>query len=118
MYFMYTPPPFLDMHLNNTIAIREDTHKKSVFFSGRTTKGVGRGNPPDHLAKKHFFSINGENSPGSCIMKILFYEVRHFSPNFHEFTALFRKQYFAFFSPKIGEKKNCQNPFKAIIRLL
>ena len=25
------------------------THlKKSVFFSGRTTKGVGRVNPPDH----------------------------------------------------------------------
>ena len=28
-------------------SIREDTDKKS-FFSGRTTKGVGRVNPPDH----------------------------------------------------------------------
>ena len=28
--------------------IREDTHKKSIFFSGRTTKGEGRVNPPDH----------------------------------------------------------------------
>ena len=25
---------------------REDTLKKKVFFSGRTTKGVGRVNPP------------------------------------------------------------------------
>ena len=32
-------------------------------------------------------------------MKIFFYEVRHF------------------FSQKIGEKKICQNPFQAIIRL-
>ena len=30
--------------------IREDTHKKKCFFSGRTTK------------KNHFFSINGEKS--------------------------------------------------------
>ena len=29
------------------VKVREDTHKKN-FFSGRTTKGVGRGNPPDH----------------------------------------------------------------------
>ena len=35
-------------------------------------------------------------------MKRLFSEVRHFSPNFHEFTG--SKQIFAFFSPKIGEK--------------
>ena len=35
-------------------SIREDTH-------GRTTK-----------QKTTLFSINGENSPGSCIMKILF----------------------------------------------
>ena len=27
---------------------KSDTHKKSVFFSGRTTKGVGRVNPPNH----------------------------------------------------------------------
>ena len=33
--------------------LREDTHKKSVFFSCRSTKGVGRGNPPDHWAKIH-----------------------------------------------------------------
>ena len=30
------------------IMVREDTHKKSDFLSGRTTKGVGRVNPPDH----------------------------------------------------------------------
>ena len=87
--------------------LREDTHKKMCVFSGRTIKGVGRGNPPDHYAKKHFFSIKGENSSESCIMKILFYEVRHFNPNFHEFTG--SKTIFAFFSPKIGEKKNCQS---------
>ena len=32
--------------------LREDTHKKSCFFSGRTIKGVGRVNLPDHSAKK------------------------------------------------------------------
>ena len=48
-------------------------------------------------------------------MKILFHEVRHFSPNFHEFTG--SKIIFAFFSPKIGEFFFCQNPFHAIIRL-
>ena len=31
-----------------TALIREDTHKKSVFFSGRTTKRGEGGNPPDH----------------------------------------------------------------------
>ena len=52
-------------------------------------------------------------------MKILFYEVRHFSPNFHEFTGsktIFAKK-FAFFSPKTEEVFFCQNPFQAIIRL-
>ena len=34
--------------------LREDTHKKSVF-SGRTTKGVRRVNPPDHQPKNTFF---------------------------------------------------------------
>ena len=29
-------------------SLREDTHKKSDFLSGWTTKGVGRVNPPDH----------------------------------------------------------------------
>ena len=48
-------------------------------------------------------------------MKIFFYLVRHFSPNFHEFTG--SKKIFDFFNPKIGEKKICQNPFQAIIRL-
>ena len=57
--------------------------KKSVFFSVvGPLKGVGRVTLWP-LSKKPLFSINGENSPGSCIMKILFYEVRHFSPNFH-----------------------------------
>ena len=32
----------------NCERIREDTHKKKCFYSGRTDKGVGRGNPPDH----------------------------------------------------------------------
>ena len=40
-------------------------------------------------------------------MKILFYEVRHFSLNFPEFTG--SKIIFAFFNPKIGEKKICQS---------
>ena len=35
--------------------IREDTHKKSIFFSGRTTKGVGRVNPPTSKQKNTFF---------------------------------------------------------------
>jgi hypothetical protein len=44
-------------------------------------------------------------------MKILFYEVQHFCPNFT--SSLVRKQYLpktnkkiTFFSPKIGEEKN------------
>ena len=36
--------------------VREDTHKKSVFFSGRTTKGVGRVSPLTTKHKKTFFS--------------------------------------------------------------
>ena len=36
-------------------SIQEDTHKKSVIFSGRTTKGVGRGNPPTTKQKTIFF---------------------------------------------------------------
>ena len=31
-----------------TSDLREDTQKKSFFFSGRTPMGVGRVNPPDH----------------------------------------------------------------------
>ena len=53
-------------------------------------------------------------------MKILFYEVRHFSPNFHEFTGsktIFANKKNRLFSPKIGEKKNCQNLFQTILRL-
>ena len=45
-------------------------------------------------------------------MKILYYEVRHFSPNFHEFTGsktIFAKNWRIFFY---------QNPFQAIIRLI
>ena len=75
----------------DTDLLREDTHKKSFFFSGRTTKIVGRGNPPT-TKQKHLFSINGENSPGSCIMKILFYEVRNFSPNFEFTSSLVRRK--------------------------
>ena len=43
--------------------LREDTHKKSGFLSGRTTKGVLRVNPPDHFGKKHFFLKSGCFSP-------------------------------------------------------
>ena len=30
---------------------------RQIFFSGRTIKGVGKVNLPDHFAKKHFFSL-------------------------------------------------------------
>jgi len=46
-------------------------------------------------------------SLSNCIMKILFYEVRHFSLNFHEFTGsktILCQKKIAFFSPKIGEE--------------
>ena len=33
-------------------ALREDTNKKVFFFSGQTTKGVGRLNPPTSKQKK------------------------------------------------------------------
>jgi len=39
------------------LAIREDTQKKSSFFSVRTTKGVGRGNPPPTTKQKHHFFL-------------------------------------------------------------
>ena len=29
-------------------SLREDTHKKVFYLSGRTTKGLGRVNPSDH----------------------------------------------------------------------
>ena len=35
------------------ISVRENTHKKSIFFSGRTNKGVGRVNLPTPLLKKN-----------------------------------------------------------------
>ena len=34
--------------INSLWLLREDTHKKVCFFSDRTTKDVGRVNPPDH----------------------------------------------------------------------
>ena len=42
--------------IKNLISLREETHKKS-FFSGRTTKGVGRltPNPPPATTQNHFF---------------------------------------------------------------
>ena len=52
-------------------------------------------------------------------MKILLYEVRHFSPNFHEFTAsktIFAKKKSPFLAKKLENKKNCQNPFLTIRR--
>ena len=51
-------------------------------------------------------------------MKILFYEVRHFSPNFHEFTGsktIFAKK--KILAQKLENFFFCQNPFQAIIRL-
>ena len=53
--------------------------------------------------------MNGENSQGSCIMKILFYEVRHFSPSFHEFTGsktIFAKKKSPFLAQELERKKN------------
>ena len=47
-------------------------------------------------------------------MKILFYEVQHFSPNFHEFTGsktIFAQKKSPFLAQKL-EKKKCQNPFQ------
>ena len=38
----------LKYKLFNYDCVREDTQKKSVFFSGRASKGVGRVNPTDH----------------------------------------------------------------------
>ena len=38
--------------------IREDTHKKGCFFSGRTTKGVGRVNTPLTTKQKNTFYYN------------------------------------------------------------
>ena len=65
-----------------SLCFREDTHKK-VFFSGQTTKGVGRLTPPPPTTKqKTLFSIN-----------------------------------LAYLAQKWERKKNCQNPFQAIIRL-
>ena len=77
----------------------------------------GRGvTPPTTKQKTTFFSINGENSPGSCIMEILFYEVRHFSPNFHEFTGsktiCICQKKSPFFSPKMEKNFFCQNPLR------
>ena len=86
--------------------LREDTHKKSVFFSGRTTKRGEGGNPRDHQAKNHFFSINGENSPGSCIMKILFYEVQHLDQTFPK--VLYQKK-------KVLSIKNFKRTLNAVL---
>ena len=66
--------------LTNQSHFREDTHKKNVFFSGRTTTGVGRGNPPPTTKQKTTF----------------FYKWRKFTEN-----NIAKKN--RFFSPKIGE---------------
>ena len=39
---------YLTLNFKKGYQFREDTHTKSVLFSGGTTKGVGRVNPPDH----------------------------------------------------------------------
>ena len=39
----------------NSHILREDTHKKKVFFSVGTTKGVGRVNPPPTTKQRTTF---------------------------------------------------------------
>ena len=73
----------------------EDTHKKRFFFSGRTTKGVGRGTPPTTKQKITF----GEWRK---------YYFMKYNILVQTFTSLLvRKQYLQKknFSPKIGEEK-------------
>ena len=45
------------MHISSFpfTSVREDTHKKSDFFSGRTTKGVGRVTSRKPLSKNPLF---------------------------------------------------------------
>ena len=76
------------------------TRPKKCFFRG------GGGEP---LCKKTLFYINGENSPESCVIKMLFYEGRHFTP---QTFLLIRKQYLAkkirlFNTKNLGEKNVC-----------
>ena len=58
-------------------------------------RGGGVTPPPTTKQKTTFFSINGENSPGSCIMKILFYEVGQLVQIFSSVHPILsvRKQY-------------------------
>ena len=95
---------------NKTLGKLGKTHiKEMVFLVVGPLRGGGRGGPvtpPSTKQKKHFFSINGENSPGSCIMKILFCEIRHFSPNFHKCTPNFVCVYFYWYENNICQKKN------------
>ena len=61
-----------------------------VFLVVGQLRGEGGGvTPPTTKQKTTFFSINGENSPGSCIMKILFYEVPHFNPSVHPILSVY-----------------------------
>ena len=97
--------------------------KKVFFLVVEPLRGEGGVTPPTTKQKTTFFSINKENSPGSCIMKILFYEVRHLVQIFKSvhpilsvyiFTGsktIFAKKKSDFFSPKILEFFFCQNPF-------
>ena len=39
---------FLNSKVEAVSYVLGKTHIKKVFFCGWTTKGVGRGNPPDH----------------------------------------------------------------------
>ena len=59
------------------------------FFSGRTTKGVERVNPPDHYAKNHFFSLKS-----GC-----------FSPKIGKKTKKFQNPFQAIITLKKREKK-------------
>ena len=75
-------------------------------------RGWGANPPPPTTTKqKKILSINGENSPGSCAIKMLFYEVRHFR---EKGGFLYVKSLSVdIFRQK---EKNCQNPFKANLR--
>ena len=60
VFFAFFPSTVFPLKKNG-VFLREDT-QKSVFFSGRTTKGVGRVNPPDHKikSKKKCFFLNSD----------------------------------------------------------
>ena len=80
------------------IPLREDTHKKSGFFCGRTTKrGEGRTPPPRPLSKKPL-----------SVHPILSVYI------FTGSKTIFAKKHPTFLAQKF-QNFFCQNPFQAII---